>query len=156
MDAVLDFIRRELRSRLELQDDEVLLENAAALTDGSDTRGAVISVANVRVSAYQAQGLGRPDLLDSIELTLLFSFRFPRYETSLLNLYRTMRLFFARPTYTASEAYPDNPFPEHIDKLFFSLLPMEFDALNDMWGMLGGIYRPCALYSLRIVRKQHI
>ena len=154
MDTVLDFIRREIRLRLELPDNEVLLESAAVLTDKSDIRGLTISVVNVHISAYQSQGLGRPELLDSIELMLLFSFRFSRYETSLLNLYRTMRLFFVRPTYTTSEAHPDNPFPAHIDKLFFTFMPLEFDVLKNVWGMLGGTCLPSALYSLRIVRKQ--
>jgi hypothetical protein len=152
MDSVLAFIRQELRYRLELDDSQVKLESATVLGDESDTRGVVISVVNTRVSAYQGGGLGRPELLDSLELVLLFSFRFRDYETSLHNLYKTLRLLFVKPTYTDGEAHPENPFPAHIDKLFFTLLPMEFDALKDVWGMFGGTYFPCALYSLRIVR----
>jgi hypothetical protein len=156
MDSVLAFIRKEIRHRLELDDGEVRLERPVVLCDESDTRGVVISVVNTRVSAYQGGGLGRPELLDSLELLVLFSFRFRDYETSLLNLYKTLRLFFIKPTYTAGEAHPDNPFPAHIDKLFFTLIPLEFDALKDMWGMHGGMYFPCALYSLRIVRVKEI
>jgi hypothetical protein len=152
MEAVLEYIRRELRYRLELADNEVLLESGAVLADRSETRGAVISVVNFKVSAYQGSGLGRPDLLDSLELFLLFSFRFRRYEASLHHLYKTIRLFHERPTHVAGDAYPENPYPAHIEKLFFTLLPVEFDALNDLWGVLGGVMFPSALYSLRIVR----
>lgn len=156
MDSVLAFIRRELCHRLELGDEVVKLESPAVLGDESDTRGLVISVVNARVSPYQGGGLGRPELLDSLELELLFSFRFKRYEDSLANLYKTLRLFFTKPTYTASEAHPENPFPAHIDKLFFTLIPLEFATLRDLWSMHGGTYFPCALYSLRIVRVKEI
>jgi hypothetical protein len=154
MDAVLEFIRRELACRLELPDSDVKLESATALRDESDTRGVTISLVNVHVSAYQGSGLGRPELLDSIELHLLFSFRSKSYATSLSNLYKTMRLLFVRPTYTEGEAHPQNPFPQHVDKLFFTLVSMEFDELSQMWGILGGTYLPSCVYSLRIVRRR--
>ena len=102
MESVLEFIRREVGYRIEVPDDEVRLESATALCDSSDTRGITISLVNVHVSAYQGSGLGRPELLDSIELHLLFSFKSKRYETSVSNLYKTLRLFFNRPTYTAA------------------------------------------------------
>ncbi len=154
MDSVLEFIRRELCNRLEMPDREVMLENATVLSDESDTRGVTISLVNARVSAYQGSGLARPELLDSIEVHLLFSFRSKTYAASVSNLYKTMRLLFNRPTYTAGEAHPANPFPVHVDKLFFTLAPMEFEELSHMWGILGGTYLPSCLYTLRIVRKQ--
>ncbi|OFW55779.1 MAG: hypothetical protein A2133_02905 [Actinobacteria bacterium RBG_16_64_13] len=141
---------------MELADDDVLLESAAALSDRSETRGAVISLVNFRVSAYQGSGLAPPDLLDSMELLVLFSFRFRRYEASLQNLYRTVRLFHGKPAYTAMDTHPDNAFPAHIDKLFFTLVPLEFDALNDLWRMLGGQLWPSVLYSMRMVRSKNL
>ena len=153
MNAVLEYIRRELRYRLEVADNEVLLENASVLSDRSDTRGAVISLVNLRVSAYQGSGLGRPELVDSLELLLLFSFRFQRYEASLQHLYRTIRLFHGKPAYTAADTHPENPFPTQIEKLLFTLCPVEFDALNDLWAMLGGSMFPSVLYSVRMVRS---
>jgi hypothetical protein len=154
MDTVLEYIRRELRYRLELADNEVLLESATVLSDRSETRGAVISLVNFKVSAYQGQGLSRPDLLDSLELSLLFSFRFRRYEDSLRHLYRTLRLFDERPAYTAADSHPENPFPTHVEKLFLTLIPLEYGTLSDIWGMLGGLQFPAALYTLRMVRPK--
>jgi len=156
METVLDYIRRELRCRLELADDQVRLESAAVLSDGSDTRGAVISVVNFRVSAYQGGGLGRPDLLDSLELLLLFSFRFWRYEESIQHLYKTVRLFHSKPAYSAVDSHPDNPFPAHIEKLLFTLYPVEFDTLHDLWATLGGVMHPSVIYSVRMVRSQRV
>jgi hypothetical protein len=154
MDAVLDFIRRELRYRLELADQEVLLESAAVLADESDTRGAVISLVNFKVSAYQGSGLTRPDLLDSMELLLLFSFRFRSYQAGLQNLYKTVRLFHEKPAYTAADTHPENSFPPHVEKLFFTLHPVELEALNDLWGTYGGLQCPSVLFSVRMVRSQ--
>jgi hypothetical protein len=154
MEATLDYIRRELRYRLELADEEVMLESAAVLSDRSDARGAVITLVNLKVSAYQGSGLGRPELLDSLELFLLFSFRFQQYQTSLTLLYKTIRLFQDKPAYTAGTTHPDNTFPPHLEKLFFTLVPLEFDCLNALWGMLGGAYYPSVLYSLRMVANK--
>ena len=98
MDETLDFIRRELRYRLGVTDEQVMLENARVLSDGSNTRGAVITLVNVGVSTYQGSVLNRPGWLDLLELTVLFSFRFPDYKTSLAALSRTMRLFHTKPS----------------------------------------------------------
>lgn len=156
MDATLEYIRRELRHRLELPDDEVLLEGAAVLSDQSDTRGAVISVVNLKVSAYQGSGLGRPELLDSVELLLLFSFRFKQYDKSLSCLYKTIRLFQDKPAYTSGTTHPDNTFPPHLEKLFFTLVPLEFDTLSAIWAMHGGVYHPSVVYSLRMVANKEL
>ena len=156
MDTTLDFIRRELRCRLELAENEVLLEGARVLSDRSDTRGVVVSVVNLKVSAYQGSGLGKPELLDSLELLLLFSFRFPTYEASLTNLFKTIRMFQDKPAYTAGTTHPDNTFPAHLEKLFFTLVPLEFDALSAIWSMHGGTYFPSVLYSLRMVTNKEL
>ena len=155
MNEVLEYIRRELSYRLGLPDNEVLVDSASVLSDRSETRGAVISLVNFKVSAYQGSGLGKPDLLDSLELFLLFSFRFRRYETSLQHFYRTIRLFHERPTHISLDALPDNPLPAHIEKLFFTLVPVELDGLSGLWGTLGGHMFPSALYSLRMVRRKN-
>jgi hypothetical protein len=154
MDAVLEYIKRELRFRLGVAENEVLLDSASILSDRSDTRGAIITLVNFKVSAYQGQGLSRPDLLESLELALLFSFRFRRYEDSLRHLYRTLRLFDEKPAYTAHDSHPDNAFPESIEKLFFTLVPLELNTVSDLWSMLGGHLWPSALYSVRIVRPK--
>jgi hypothetical protein len=154
VDDVLEYIRRELQLRLELPSEAVMLGSASLLSDRSDTRGVAISLVNFKVSAYQGSGLGKPDLLDSLELFLLFSFQFNRYETSLHYLYRTIRLLHERPTHISIDSLPENPLPEHIEKLFFTLVPLEFDGLNDLWSILGGQLTPSALYSLRVVRRK--
>lgn len=125
---------------------------ATVLSDRSDTRGVAIRLVNFRVSAYQGSGLGRPDLLDSLELLVLFSFRFWSYEDSLRHLYRTVRLFHGKPAYASADSHPENPFPENIEKLLFTLCPVEFDTLHDLWGTLGGLMLPSALYTVRMVR----
>jgi hypothetical protein len=154
MEEVLDYIRRELRYRLELADEDVQLESARVLSDTFSASGVVITVVDVRVSPYQGTGLRRPDLLELLELALLVSFRFPDYKTSIRNLSRTIRLFHEKSAYTAADTHPDNPFPAGLERLFFTLRPLEFDAMNDLWGMLGGAHFPSVVYNLRMVQTK--
>jgi hypothetical protein len=154
MDETLDFIRRELRYRLGVTDEQVMLENARVLSDGSNTRGAVITLVNVGVSTYQGSVLNRPGWLDLLELTVLISFRFPDYRTSLAALSRTMRLFHTKPSYTATDSHPDNPFPASLESILFTVCPLEFGAWTDLWGMLGGAQVPSVAYNLRMVQKK--
>jgi hypothetical protein len=132
----------------------VILDNARVLSDGCDTRGAVITLVNAGVSTYRGSVLNRPGWLDLLELVVLFSFRFPSYKTSLMHLSRTMQLFHMKPSYTAADSHPDNPFPPGLESILFTLCPLEFGALKDLWGMLGGAQVPSVAYNLRMVQKK--
>ena len=154
MDETLDFLRRELRCRLGLTDDEVVLDNAHTPSRASDTRGVVITLVNVGVSTYQGSVLKQPGWQDLLELTILISFRFPHYKTSLMHLNRTMQLLYSKPAYTVADAHPDNPFPPGLDRIMFTLSPLEFAALKDLWGMLGDAQVPSVVYNLRMVQTR--
>jgi hypothetical protein len=154
MDETLDFLRRELRLRLGLADDEVTLDNAHTVTRASDTRGVVITLVNVGVSTYQGSVLKQPGWQDLLELTILISFRFAHYKTSLLNLNRTMQLLYAKPAYTASDAHPDNPFPPNLERVMFTLRPIELEGLKDLWGMVGDPQVPSVVYNVRMVQTR--
>jgi hypothetical protein len=154
MDEALDFLRRELRFRLGLADDQVILDNAHKLSQASDTRGVVITLANVGVSTYQGSVLKQPGWQDLLELTILISFRFPHYKTSLMHLNRTMQLLYSKPAYTAADAHPENPFPQGLERIMFTLRPLEFEALRDLWGTLGDAQVPSAVYNLRMIQTR--
>jgi hypothetical protein len=154
MDEMLDFLRRELCYRLGLPNDQVILDNAHTLSQASDTRGVVITLVNVGVSTYQGSVLKQPGWHDLLELTTLISFRFAHYKTSLMHLNRTMQLFHVKPAYTAADAHPDNGFPPGLERIMFTLRPLEFDALNNLWGMLGDAYAPSVVYNLRMVQTR--
>ena len=154
MDETLDFIRRELRYRLGLADDEVTLDNARTLSRASDTRGVVITLVNVGVSTYQGSVLKQPGWQDLLELVVLFSFRFPHYKTSLVHLNKTMQLLYSKPAYTAADSHPDNPFPTGLERMMFTLSPLDFSALRDLWGMLGDAQVPSVVYNVRMVQTR--
>jgi hypothetical protein len=154
MDETLDFIRRELRYRLGLADDEVMLDNARTLSRASDTRGVVITLVNVGVSTYQGSVLKQPGWQDLLEITVLISFRFPHYKTSLMHLNKTMQLFYTKPAYAAADAHPENPFPAGLERLMLTLSPQDFGALKDLWGMLGDAQVPSVVYNLRMVQTR--
>lgn len=154
MDETLDFMRRELRFRLGLADDQVILDNAHTPSRASDTRGVVISLINVGVSNYQGSALKQPSWQDLVELTVLVSFRFSHYKTSLTQLDRTMRLLYAKPAYTSADAHPENPFPQGLERIMFTLKPMDFEALTQMWTTLGDAQVPSVVYNVRMIRAR--
>ncbi len=157
MDETLDFMRRELRFRLGLADDQVTLDNARSLSLASDTRGVVITLVNVGVSNYQGSALKQPGWQDLVELTVLVSFRFPHYKTSLTQLDRTMQLLHAKPAYTQADAHPENPFPQGLERVMFTLKPMDFEALRHMWTTLGDAQVPSVVYNVRmILAREHV
>jgi hypothetical protein len=154
MDETLDFIRRELCFRLGLADDQVVLDNAHTASKALDTRGVVITLINVGVSTYQGSVLKQPGWQDLLELTILVSFRFPHYKTSLTHLDRTLQLFYSKPGYTAADAHPQNPFPQGLERIMFTLKPLELEALRDMWGTLGDAQVPSAVYNVRMIQTR--
>ena len=154
MEETLDFLRRELRFRLGLGDDQVMLDNAHTASRALDARGVVITLINVGVSTYQGSVLKQPGWQDLLELTVLISFRFSDYKTSVMHLNRTMQLLYTKPAYTASDAHADNPFPQGLDRIMFTLKPLEFEALKDLWGTLGDAQVPSVVYNLRMVQTR--
>jgi hypothetical protein len=152
MDETLDFLRRELCLRLGLADDQVVLDNAHTVSKALEARGVVITLINVGVSTYQGSVLKQPGWQDLLELTVLISFRFAPYKTSLAHLNRTMQLLYSKPGYTAADAHPDNPFPQGLERIMFTLKPLELDGLRDMWGTLGDAQVPSVVYNVRMIQ----
>jgi hypothetical protein len=126
----------------------------SSTTWSSDTRGVVITLINVGVSTYQGSVLKQPGWQDLLELTVLVSFRFSHYKTSLAHLNRTMQLLYSKPGYTAADAHPENPFPQGLERIMFTLKPLEFEALRDMWGTLGDAQVPSVVYNVRMIQTR--
>lgn len=163
-DAV-EFVRREVRDHLGVADDEVVINSARKLTEGSNPPGAYISLVNVQEETTlrnlphverrggQSQYLEPPIYLN---LHLLFAFEFLTYAASLTHLSKTVELFqtkrwFAEATQTGADA---NPFPPTLEKLVFEMVNMNFEELNNLWGVLGGSYFPSVVYKVRMVKVQ--
>lgn len=160
---VLAYIRRELRDRLPVADAEVMIESARVLSSETNDEGAYITLVNVEEEPAlrnqpSVERLGgallRQEPPVHLNLYLLFSFEFQTYETSLLHLSNTIGLFQEKRFYTAGNADPGNPFPVGLEKLIFELNNMSFEALNNLWGVLGGAYFPSVIYKVRMVRIQ--
>ena len=159
----LAYIRRELRDRLPVADAEVMIESARVLSGQNNAEGAYITLVNVEEEPAlrnlpSVERLGgallRQEPPVHLNLYLLFSFEFQTYETSLLHLSNTIGLFQEKRVYTADNAAPGNPFPAGLEKLIFELHNMNFEGLNNLWGVMGGAYYPSAVYRMRMVRIQ--
>lgn len=159
----LAFIRRELRDRLPVADSEVMIESARVLAGQNNNLGAYITLVNVEeeptlrnLPAVERIGgtLQRQEPPVHLNLYLLFSFEFQTYEASLLHLSNTIGLFQEKRVYTAVNASPGNPLPAGLEKLIFELHNMNFEALNNLWGVMGGAYFPSVVYKVRMARIQ--
>lgn len=159
----LAYVRRELRDRLPVADAEVMIESARVLASQNNTQGAYITLVNVEeepalrnLPAVERVGatLQRQEPPVHLNLYLLFSFEFQTYETSLLHLSGTIGLFQEKRVYTATTASATNPFPAGLEKLVFELHNMSFEALHNLWGVMGGAYFPSVVYKVRMVQIQ--
>lgn len=157
---VLEFIRRQLRDHLAVSDGEVRIENARVLAENDGADGAIISLINVeeepalRNTPHMVQALGRPMQREPsifMNLYILFSFDFQDYGTSLLNLSRTIALFQNRRFFTPADGSLGNPFPEGAARLVFEHHNMSFEALNNLWSVMGGSLFPSVIFRIRLL-----
>ena len=158
----LEYIRREIRDRLPIADAEVMIESAHALSSQNNAKGAYITLVNVEEEPVHrnlpsVNRVGGAVLQEGapirLNIYLLFSFDFQTYGTSLLHLSNTIGLFQDRPFYAAADGSPGNPFPPELEKLIFELYSMDFEALNNLWGVMGGAYFPSVVYKVGMVHR---
>ncbi len=162
-DAV-EFIRKALVRHLGLTNVEVTLASARTLSDVG-APGVAISLVNLEEESAlrnlphterRSGQLVKVEPPVFLNLYLLFSFDFTPYETALIRLGETIELFqksrwFGPETQTGPGAVP---FPPGVERLVFELQNMNFEALNNLWGILGGSYYPSVVYKVRLVKVQ--
>lgn len=161
----MEFIRKEVRDHLGVSDDEVIINSARRLVEDANPPGAYISLVNVqeeralRNSPHVERRLGQSTYIEPpvyLNLYLLFAFEFVAYDASLVHLSKTVELFqtkrwFSPATQTSAGA---NAFPATLEKLLFEMVNMNFEELNNLWGVLGGAYFPSVVYKVRMVKVQ--
>lgn len=164
INEALEFVRRAVRDHLGVSDAEVLLDSARVLAQDGTAEGLAITLINVEeepalrntpdVAIVDGQPMmRRPSVF--MNLYLLFAFDFPNYGMSLLNLSRTVALFQDRRVFTPADGSMDNPFPQHAVQLAFDHHNMSFEALNNLWSIMGGTLFPCVVYKVRLVEIRH-
>ncbi len=161
----IEFIRKEVRQHLGVADDEVIINSARKLVESANPPGAYISLVNVqeepalRNTPHVERRLGHAEYIEPpvyLNLHLLFAFEFLTYASSLVHLSKTVELFqtkrwFSPATQTAAGAIA---FPATLEKLVFEMVNMNFEELNNLWGVLGGAYFPSVVYKVRLVKVQ--
>jgi hypothetical protein len=85
-----------------------------------------------------------------MNLYLLFAFDFQNYGMSLFNLSQTIALFQHRRRFTKTDDRPANPWPDRAGMLAFDHHNMSFEALNNLWSIMGGTLFPCVIYKVRL------
>lgn len=137
-----------------------MIESARVLANQGNPEGAYITLVNVEeeptlrnapVIERDGATLQRREPPVNLNLYLLFSFEFQTYEASLLQLSNTIGLFQEKRLYNAANASAINPFPAGLLRLRFEIFNMSFEALNNLWGVMGGAYFPSIVYKVSIV-----
>lgn len=165
INEALEFIRREVRDHLGVSDAEAQLESARVLAEGSGGDGLTITLINVEEEpalrntrdTFLVDGqpvTRRPSVY--MNLYLLLAFDFQNYGTSLLRLSETIALFQHRRRFTAADDRAPNPWPARAEMLAFDHHNMSFEALNNLWSIMGGTLFPCVIYKVRLVEIRHI
>jgi len=161
----IKFIRKEVCDHLGVADADVIINSARKLNEEDNHVGAYISIVNVqeetalRNMPHVERRQGQSQYLEPpvyLNLYLLFAFEFLSYETSLVHLSKTIELFqnkrwFSAETQTGPGA---NAFPGTLEKLVFEMVNMNFEELNNLWGVLGGAYFPSVVYKVRMLKVQ--
>ncbi len=163
IDDVLRYVRIELRDRLGVADAQIMIESARVLANQDNLEGAYITLVNVEeeptlrntpVIEREGATLQRREPAIHLNLYLLFSFEFQNYETSLSHLSNTIGLFQEKCLYTAANESATNALPDGLVRLRFEIFNMSFEALNNLWGVMGGAYFPSIVYKVSIVAIQ--
>ncbi len=163
INEALEYIRRELRDDLGIDDAEVIINHAHLLKEISNDNGVYISLVNVEEEKVLKNTRHYLRINDQtfyqqppvfLNLYLLFSFEFANYSTSLLRLSETIERFQSKPVFSAVNETATNPFPADLEKLIFDFYNLNFEQLNHLWAVLGGAYFPSVLYKVRMVKIQ--
>jgi len=161
----LEFVRREVRDHLGVSDTEAQLGSARVLADEASHEGLTITLINVEEEpalrntrdTFLVDGqpvTRRPSVY--MNMYLLFAYDFMNYGMSLFNLSETIALFQHRRRFTAADDRPGNPWPAQAELLAFDHHNMSFEALNNLWSIMGGTLFPCVIYKVRLVEIRQV
>ncbi|MFC5049187.1 DUF4255 domain-containing protein [Rubritalea spongiae] len=88
-----------------------------------------------------------------VNLMVLFSayFKGDRAKDALNYLTLIIQFFQSKASYTRANS-PN--LPNGVERLEFSMEPLDFNAQNHMWGILGAKYMPSVVYKVRMISFQ--
>lgn len=159
----LEFIRKEVRDYLGVADDEVVLDAARTLIQDNTKRGCYISLVNLEEEAAlknlptSERRLGQLKRVEPpvfLNLYLLFAFEFQTYPTSITHLGKLIEMFQAQRFFDAgTQSGPGAVvFPAGLERIVLEMVNMNFEALHNLWGILGGSHFPSVIYRVRLVK----
>lgn len=158
----IEFVRKELRDYLGMPDEEVLLNTPRKLIEDVNATGVLIALVNVQEETAlrntpTTQRIGgiqkykEPPVF--LNVHLLFAFQFQKHETSLLRLSQTVE-FFQHRRWFNTDTLNTQAFPANLEKLNFEMVNLNFEEVNNLWGVLGGSYLPSVVYKMRMVKVE--
>ena len=123
------------------------IENKVVLSLVNVERDATGASAGFRHTAQSDDFTGSRAPLN-LNLYLLISASFSKYEEALKSLTAVLGYFQAKPLFTPHSA---STFPRGLDKLTMEIVNLDMQELNHLWGNIGGKYLPSVLYKARML-----
>lgn len=162
VDTIL-FLRDIVAQKLGLAGEVNLESPKSMVAEGG--QGVTISLINLEEEAalrnlpHTERRLGQTLRVEPpvhLNLYLLFAFDFEHYETTLVRLGQTIELFQERRWFGPETQMGPGAvaFPAGLQRIVLEMQGMNFEALNNLWGILGGSYFPSVVYKLRLVKIQ--
>ena len=165
MSFLLDQVNGYLGARYHSSEPHAVLSSLCNL-DGTAPTGienkVVLSVVNIEREAaagasramlrQEGDAFVRTSAALNLNLYVLVSASFgANYLQSLVLLSAVLGFFQGKPVFTAQSA---PAFPRGLDKLTMEIVSLDMQALNNLWGSLGGKYLPSVLYKARMFTLQ--
>jgi hypothetical protein len=76
------------------------------------------------------------------------------YENALDYIGWTITYLQGKNVFTSDTADAADKYPDGVEKIIMDLFTLNFDQINNLWGVLGGKYLPSALYKIRLLPIQ--
>jgi hypothetical protein len=86
-----------------------------------------------------------------LNLYLLFAANFSEYSEAMKQISHVIQFFQRNPVFTALR-FP--AMPNDLEKLILELNTLEYNRLNEIWGMLKSAYLPSVVYKVKMVTYQ--
>lgn len=158
IDEVLEYLRRELRNALDLDDTEVVLGRGSSSTEIAGASGVSFSLVNIEedatfrhsVPGELPEGTAPPEAPPiHLNLSLLIAFDLGSYKVSLQRLSQAIEFFKANPIFTSARATDRNPLP--MSRVTVEMQNLTLEQWSHLRGSEGGGDVPSLLYRVRLI-----
>jgi len=158
----LDYIKEELAFYIDLDESEISVDSLQKMQKNKG-QGLIISLLNVEEEItlkntphyiQQKNSLKYREPAIFLNLNIIMAFDFDHYSNSLKQMAETVEFFQGNRWFSVENSRAANPFPTTIKKLIMDLQKANFEQLNHIWSICGGVLHPSLMYRIRLLKLQ--